>query len=143
MNNLPPLSQENKNKIDGFISEVSMTHKIVSESLDLWEDFGMDSLDEIELIMMIEKEFSISIKDENFANNKTVADLYHTVNWTLHLKYLYSGMSDEEKIELEKLIKKDSSLKSAIHFKQAVGRTKRNFTQESFDLYPNNEISNQ
>jgi acyl carrier protein len=42
---------------------------------NLTEDLGLDSLDEVEVIMAIEEEFSIEIPDEEAAKIKTVADI--------------------------------------------------------------------
>lgn len=39
------------------------------------EDLGADSLDMVEVIMAIEDEFDVQIKDEDLENLKTLADL--------------------------------------------------------------------
>jgi len=41
----------------------------------LHEEFGMDSLDGVEIAMAIDEEFNLDLTDEEFENAKTVADL--------------------------------------------------------------------
>lgn len=41
----------------------------------LHEDFGMDSLDAVEIALAIDEEFDIDLPDEDFENAKTVAAL--------------------------------------------------------------------
>ncbi len=44
------------------------------------EDLGADSLDMVEVIMAIEDEFDVQIKDEDLENLKTLADLIDYIN---------------------------------------------------------------
>lgn len=44
------------------------------------EDLGCDSLDLIEVVLGLENEFSISIKDDQYDKVETVADLVNLVN---------------------------------------------------------------
>lgn len=46
----------------------------INETSDIHNDFGADSIDEIEIIMKAEKEFGISIPDEAVENIKTVKE---------------------------------------------------------------------
>lgn len=45
----------------------------------LVEDLGADSLDAVEIIMELEKEFGIRIEDEDADKCKTVGDVYELV----------------------------------------------------------------
>lgn len=161
MNNLPPLSDEIKNKINGLISEkLGIDLEDFNEQSNIWDDLGMDMLDEVELIMELEKNFGIIINDEHCADNKTVADVYETVNITLTIKSLYEGLTDDETKNLDYVLKnKDVDYHKAVNFRQSIGRTNRNvpttkitasgvygkFPDEVFDssldIYPNNESS--
>lgn len=47
----------------------------ITESTDIAEDLGADSLDVVELMMSIEEEFQIEIADEDAHNFKTVNDV--------------------------------------------------------------------
>lgn len=44
------------------------------------EDLGADSLDMVEVIMAIEDEFDVQIKDEDLESLKTLADLIDYIN---------------------------------------------------------------
>jgi len=44
------------------------------------EDLGADSLDMVEVIMAIEDEFDVQIKDEDLENLKTLSDLIDYIN---------------------------------------------------------------
>lgn len=44
------------------------------------EDLGADSLDMVEVIMAIEDEFDVQIKDEDLESLKTLADLINYIN---------------------------------------------------------------
>ena len=52
----------------------------VAESNTLTEDLGLDSLDQVELIMEMEKQFSLKIDDEDAAQIKTVGDILNYVD---------------------------------------------------------------
>lgn len=47
----------------------------VTPEASILDDLGADSLDAVELIMEVEKEFNISIPDETAENIKTVGEL--------------------------------------------------------------------
>jgi len=59
---------------------VVTNHDHVEEKENLRDDLGMDSLDEIEVVIMIEKKFSIRIPDADVEDNiKTVSDIVNIV----------------------------------------------------------------
>lgn len=47
----------------------------ITETTDIAEDLGADSLDVVELMMSIEEEFGIEIADEDARSFKTVSDV--------------------------------------------------------------------
>lgn len=62
-------------KIVALIStELSVEKKAVVESASL-SDLGADSLDMVEIIMKLEEQFGIEIKDEEAEQLKTVKDI--------------------------------------------------------------------
>ncbi len=47
----------------------------ITETTDIADDLGADSLDVVELIMTIEEEFQIEVGDEDAHNFRTVGDV--------------------------------------------------------------------
>lgn len=47
----------------------------ITETTDIADDLGADSLDVVELIMSIEEEFQIEVGDEDAHNFRTVGDV--------------------------------------------------------------------
>lgn len=48
---------------------------IESDTQNLFEDLGADSLDAVEIILMLEEEFEIEISDDALNEARTVADV--------------------------------------------------------------------
>lgn len=67
-------------KIKGLVSKVLVLpeHDITDES-NIYNDLGADSLDCVEIVMEVEKEFNITIPDEKAENWSTVLDILKTV----------------------------------------------------------------
>lgn len=55
-----------------IVDKLGVDDSEVTEAADFANDLGADSLDTVELIMEFEKEFEISIPDEQAENIKTV-----------------------------------------------------------------------
>lgn len=55
----------------------------ISEATDIPGDLGADSLDLVEMIMMLEEEFGIVITDESIYNYKTVGEITKFIEETL------------------------------------------------------------
>lgn len=49
--------------------------EIIQGSSDIMEDLGADSLDVVEILMIVEEQFNLSIPEEEFPNLRTVANL--------------------------------------------------------------------
>ncbi len=47
----------------------------ISESTNIIDDLGADSLDMVELMMSVEEEFNITINDSDAQNFKTIGDV--------------------------------------------------------------------
>lgn len=52
---------------------------IVTDEAKIGDDLGADSLDSIEILMDMEKEFNINIPDADFEEVETVADLFKVI----------------------------------------------------------------
>ncbi len=69
------MSQEISDKVKSIIVEkLGVDEADVTESANFTNDLGADSLDTVELIMEFEKEFDVSIPDEDAENIATVGD---------------------------------------------------------------------
>lgn len=69
------MSQEISDKVKEIIVEkLGVDAGDVTESANFTNDLGADSLDTVELIMEFEKEFDVSIPDEDAENIATVGD---------------------------------------------------------------------
>lgn len=72
--------QSNKELVDSIlIDQFNLIEKEVRPEAKLSEDLAIDSLDKIELIYQLEKEFDILIKDSSIDPTKTVQDVYDLV----------------------------------------------------------------
>lgn len=47
----------------------------IEKDADIMEDLGADSLDIVEILMIVEEEFGLAIPEEEFPNLRTVGDL--------------------------------------------------------------------
>ena len=47
----------------------------IERSADIMEDLGADSLDIVEILMVVEEQFSVAVPEEEFPNLRTVGDL--------------------------------------------------------------------
>lgn len=63
-------------KVKEIISkQLSVDVKKISDSTNIAEDLGADSLDLVEILMSLEDEFGVSIPDEAIPEIKTVKDV--------------------------------------------------------------------
>ena len=69
------MSQETANRVKAIIvDKLGVDENEVKETANFTQDLGADSLDTVELIMEFEKEFGITIPDEEAQKIATVAD---------------------------------------------------------------------
>jgi acyl carrier protein len=67
-----------------FEDYIGLDEDLIVNEANLKDDLGLDSLDVVELIMEYEKEFNISVPDEDIDNIKTIENI---------VDYLYSRIS--------------------------------------------------
>jgi len=71
------VTEEVKVKIKEIISDkLGADVEDVQDETNLSNDLGMDSLDAVELVMEFEKEFDISISDDEAYNVRLVSEIY-------------------------------------------------------------------
>jgi len=69
------MSQDVESKVKGIIvDKLGVDESEVTRDANFTNDLGADSLDTVELIMEFEKEFDISIPDEDAENIATVGN---------------------------------------------------------------------
>ena len=66
-----------QDKARAFIAtKLNVSENEVTPEKHLINDLGVDSLDVVELLMILEREFNIKLSEDDTANVKTVGDLY-------------------------------------------------------------------
>jgi len=66
--------------INQFLTEeIEVDENLIREDALLKEDLGIDSLDFVDVVVIVEREFGFKIKAEEMANVKTLADFYNYV----------------------------------------------------------------
>lgn len=74
------LQDYHKDKIKEIISDLSgFPEETVNDEIELKDGLGLDSLDVVELMMRFEEEFDCNIPDEDYADVKTVGDVFKVV----------------------------------------------------------------
>ena len=64
---------------DIIVDKLSVERKNILPTSDFRDDLGADSLDTVELIMEVDKEFKISIPDEEMENIRNVQDVINLI----------------------------------------------------------------
>jgi acyl carrier protein len=59
-----------------LIDEIEVDENLIKEETLLKEDLGIDSLDFVDVVVIVEREFGFKIKAEEMANIKTLSDFY-------------------------------------------------------------------
>ncbi|HPE41027.1 MAG TPA: phosphopantetheine-binding protein [Bacteroidales bacterium] len=59
-----------------LIEEIEVEENILTEDAKLKEDLGIDSLDFVDVVVIVEREFGFKIKPEEMTNVKTLGDFY-------------------------------------------------------------------
>jgi acyl carrier protein len=66
--------------INQFLTEeIEVDENLIREDALLKADLGIDSLDFVDVVVIIEREFGFKIKAEEMANVKTLSDFYNYV----------------------------------------------------------------
>ena len=64
-------------KVNGFlVDEFEIEESLLAEGANLKKDLGIDSLDIVDIIVLIDKEFGVKVKSEELAKLVTLDDLY-------------------------------------------------------------------
>lgn len=61
-----------KEKIKTIVTEILATSKEITDSSNFVDDFGADSIDQVEIVMALEEEYSIEIPDEDICKISTI-----------------------------------------------------------------------
>ncbi|MDR3266348.1 MAG: phosphopantetheine-binding protein [Tannerella sp.] len=69
--------EEIKTKVNDFlIEEMEIEANLMNDESKLKEDLGLDSLDFVDIVVIVEKTFGFKIKAEEMANVKTMREFY-------------------------------------------------------------------
>lgn len=80
MQNEEIISKINKLLID----EIEIEEEILTPSAELKKDLGIDSLDFVDLFVIIERNFGFKMKAEEMADVKTLEDFYQYIINRIH-----------------------------------------------------------
>ena len=68
-------------KVKSLLAEqLNVSADKIAEESKVIEDLGADSLDVVEMLMMLEDEFNITVTDEESVNLKTVGDIVKLID---------------------------------------------------------------
>lgn len=73
------IAQRTKPIIANVYSVAEDLTELDNEKTEIYNELGLDSLDIVELITELEKEFDIHISDDDFENLETIGDIYDFV----------------------------------------------------------------
>lgn len=65
--------------IDGFLVEEFEVEEDIVEPGATWSDLGIDSLDFVDIVVIIEKEFGFKLKGEDMVNVRTLGQFHELV----------------------------------------------------------------
>ena len=60
-------------------SKMKLDESEITPEKNIFKDLGADSLDFVELSMLLEREFNVKFTEKDTANVKTVSDLYELI----------------------------------------------------------------
>ena len=76
-----------QDKAKAFIAtKLNVSEREITPEKNLFNDLGADSLDVVELLMILESEFNVKFSEDDTANVKTVGDLYDMIEKYTNLK---------------------------------------------------------
>jgi len=58
-----------------LVAQFEVAPESITRDTDIMHDLGADSLDFVELIMMLEDEYGVNVTDESIYEHKTVGDI--------------------------------------------------------------------
>jgi acyl carrier protein len=62
-----------------LIEEIEVEESFIKDEARLKEDLGIDSLDFVDVVVIVEREFGFKMKAEEMGQNKTLADFIHYI----------------------------------------------------------------
>ena len=69
-----------QDKARAFIAtKLNVSESEITPEKNLFNDLGADSLDVVELSMILEREFNVKFSEDDMANVKAVGDLYQLI----------------------------------------------------------------
>lgn len=74
----------NRTKIENIVNaflieEFEIEEDLITEDAGLTDDLGIESLDFVDIVVIIEKEFNFKVKREEMSNVRTLGDLYEYI----------------------------------------------------------------
>ncbi|MDR1545027.1 MAG: acyl carrier protein [Prevotellaceae bacterium] len=64
-------------KVNEFlVDEIEIDEAVIKPEAKLKDDLGIDSLDFVDIVVIVEKHFGFKIKPEEMANVRTLSDFY-------------------------------------------------------------------
>ncbi|MDD3281022.1 MAG: phosphopantetheine-binding protein [Bacteroidales bacterium] len=61
---------------DFLIKEIEIEENLIKEDAQLKQDLDIDSLDFVDIVVIVERNFGFKIKPEEMANVKTLSEFY-------------------------------------------------------------------
>lgn len=61
---------------DFLINEIEIEENLIKEDAQLKQDLDIDSLDFVDIVVIVERNFGFKIKPEEMANVKTLSEFY-------------------------------------------------------------------
>ena len=69
-----------------LVKEFEIDAALLKPNALLYEDIGLDSLDAVDLIVMVDKELGVRIEEEEARAIRTLEDVYQTIDGLLRLR---------------------------------------------------------
>ena len=69
-----------------LIEEIEVDPKLISPTADLREDLGIDSLDFVDIVVLVERNFGFKIKAEEMTEVRTLEAFYQYIGKKLNTK---------------------------------------------------------
>jgi acyl carrier protein len=63
-----------------LVEEIEIDESLIKDDAKLKEDLGIDSLDFVDVVVIVERNFGFKIKAEEMAQISTLADFYNYIN---------------------------------------------------------------
>ena len=71
---------------DFFVEELEIKKDLIADNASLKNDLGIDSLDFVDIVVVVEQRFGFKIKAEEMADVKTLGQFYDYIEQKLQTK---------------------------------------------------------